>query len=260
MTPKFDRPPLNEVAIGVVFEPIRALLIPHYGVLWQQFKDEYTAVEHAPALAGRDGVPVTDTATGLPLPRVWFRNRDGSKLVQVQNDRFYFNWRATDQNKTYPSFDTIRPEFDRLLKIFADFTEKDLGAAITPIECDLTYINFIAKGAGWHSSGDLEGVLPDLQWRKQEARFLPVPDKVLWQPLFLLPNGRGTLTVKLQPAKLVATGADILRLEMIARGLPEPTTLAGCRSFFEIAHDWIVRGFADLTATKVQHDLWNRTQ
>jgi hypothetical protein len=45
---------------------------------------------------------------------------------------------------------------------------------------------------------------------------------------------------------------------MIARGLGESKDRRGIREWFDTAHEWIVRGFADLTTDRIQTKVWRK--
>jgi len=47
-------------------------------------------------------------------------------------------------------------------------------------------------------------------------------------------------------------------LELTAKGLGEEKTNEAIRSWFDLAHEWIVRGFTELTEEEVQKTIWKR--
>jgi hypothetical protein len=50
----------------------------------------------------------------------------------------------------------------------------------------------------------------------------------------------------------------ILVLELAAAGPPSDQTEGGLESWFEVAHEWIVKGFEDITDKEVQRSVWGR--
>jgi hypothetical protein len=50
---------------------------------------------------------------------VWLLAEDGRRLLQLQRDRFLYNWKRTADDPGYPSYDRIIVEFE---KWFAEFT------------------------------------------------------------------------------------------------------------------------------------------
>lgn len=53
--------------------------------------------------------------------------------------------------------------------------------------------------------------------------------------------------------------AEILNLNMVARGTPTPSDIDGAIAFLRLGHEWIVRAFAEIT-TPEMHAKWKRTQ
>jgi uncharacterized protein (TIGR04255 family) len=92
-----------------------------------------------------------------PGPRSWFISSSGSKLIQVQRDRFIVNWRKADADKTYPRYEReMRPRFEHEWREFQDFVrEIDLGPMDVQ-QCEVTYVNNVIQGGEWQ---DLTEVL-----------------------------------------------------------------------------------------------------
>ncbi len=68
----------------------------------------------------------------------------------------------------------------------------------------------------------------------------------------------GRLHVSIQPGWRKPDNAPIYVLELTARGAPTGIGMEGAQSFFDVGHDWIVRGFRDLT-TSDMHKIWRLT-
>lgn len=254
--PSYKQPPVDEVVCGFRFEPLPQLKVPHIGLLWEKFRQEYPVSQHAVPIGTGTSMSVDET-TGIPLPRIWFISKADNELVQFQLDRFYYNWRQRGDD--YPRYHSIIRKFEKAksqLEVFAK--ELELGT-ITPVECELTYINHIPIGHGWESIDDLPKVIRGFTWQKRKGDFLPNPANVAWQVRFELPDGKGSLNVKLNQGKK-ADGVRGLVLELAAKGLGEEKTGKTMRDWFDLAHEWIVRAFADLTAKEIQENIWKREQ
>ena len=254
--PDFESPPINEVALGVRFRPVPGLTATHFGLYWSQIKDQFGRCEHAAPIAPVEGT--TDAATGLPLPRVWLIHNDEEFLIQLQPNLFFLNWRKTDGQRKYPRYATVKPEFERQLFRYFDFLNSIGLARPEPNNCELTYVNIIPKGQGWDSNADIRNIWPDIVWRGSSERFLRAPKALNFRVSFDLPQNAGELIITLQNASRKTDNEPALRLELSARGdLPTPSTKA-MDDWFELAHEWIVRGFADATDRGVQDKFWKR--
>jgi len=248
--PSYKNPPVNEVVCGMRFRPIDRLRIPHIGLLWDKLRADYPILQHAPPISSTKGDMLVDNATGLPIPRVWFINTPDDQLVQFQNDRFYFNWRK--RKSDYPRYNHVISNFETVLKAVKDlFNDFDLGGP-EPIEYELTYINHITKGIGWDTIGDLPEIFSDFIWNETTARFLPNPEELSWAAKFSFPEQKSHLIISLKHAIRTEDELPTLIYELKANGNDSVDTF---RNWFDLAHEWIVRGFTDLTTEKM-HKIW----
>jgi uncharacterized protein (TIGR04255 family) len=167
----FAKPPINEVVLGLNFLPRLDLMVPHFGQFWNEFREQYPKVSHAPQLITPGSIPIQDSS-GAWLPRVWYSSADDSGLVQLQQDRLHVNWRRTEASATYPRFPAIRDEFYRIWALFQAFMLRETGASPQPTRMELQYTNVIPQGEGWESPADLGDVLCDFKWQTG-GRYLP---------------------------------------------------------------------------------------
>ena len=115
---RFERPPVVEVACGVLFGSLPALRAAHVGVFWGLIREEFPIVDEAPLLSPvvetSDPSSAFETEISLipPLPRTWFQTREGHGLVQLQRDGFVYNWkRSSPDDGHYPSYDVVIVDF-----------------------------------------------------------------------------------------------------------------------------------------------------
>jgi uncharacterized protein (TIGR04255 family) len=253
--PSYKRPPVDEVVCGFRFQILSGFKLPHLGVLWERFRAEFPIAQHATPIATDGSFPV-DESTGIPIPRIWFISNADNELIQFQLDRFYFNWRRRADE--YPRYDSIIHKFENAKSQLDAFANDLQLGEVKPVECELTYINHIPKSQGWESINDLSNVIGDLTWEAEKHEFLPHPVNVAWQVRFELPEGKGSLNVKLNQGTRKFDRAPGLILELAARGLGADRTAVGMRDWYDLAHEWIVRGFTDLTAKEIQAKFWER--
>jgi len=159
--PELRRAPIREVACSFRFEPLQALSPLLLGVFNARHRDEYPRSSLAS--------PVVDDASrlgvrhGYPPVRAVFESSDGSIALQVQEDRFYVNWRATEDD--YPRFSTrhgARSVLQRALDEFADFESfaaSEVGeVALTAVE--LIKVDILNRGDVWADREELASLLP----------------------------------------------------------------------------------------------------
>jgi len=264
--PEYDNPPLNEVVCGILFRRIDDLLNPYLGILWEKYKPEYSqcreVVPLLPLIENFDRrpqpeAPYIDVEAPL-LPRTWFVHADGNGVIQIQRDRFHHNWRKMRPDDEYPRYQSVIDMFRTHLEKFVQFLDENQLGTLTPLQYELTYINHIMKGEGWETIGDVGRVFPSLSLQASKYSFLPSPETINWQASFTLPNRVGRLHTKLQSAMRRDDGHPLLMFELTARGIGDYTTLDTMWNWFAMAHEWVVRGFTDLTDPQVQNVIWRR--
>ncbi len=252
MSVSFAKPPINEVVLGQVFLPRPDLLIPHYGAFWQLVKGDYPKVSHA-AMVVTPGTELVQDATGVLLPRVQFRSSDETRLVQLQQDRFYVNWRQTEKQERYPRFPSIKAEHDKVWGLFQAFVGNELGTPLQPTRRELTYTNIIPHGMGWQTASEYGNVLRDLAVLPN--RYLQGLSKVALVQEFELPENSGALAVRIATGQRKDTGAWLIRLELAASG---PVREAqSFEQWVDIAHETIVEGFKDVTTSLMHQTYWD---
>jgi uncharacterized protein (TIGR04255 family) len=263
--PDYTDPPVIEVVCGINFLPLEKFKAIHIGLFWERLKAEFPETqEHSPLTSTIEQFavppppPVTDVQLlqTPPLPRVWFLDKPGNGIVQVQRDAFLHNWRKLDPKDKYPRFRVVVSDFKKQFEIFRKFAAEFSLGEIAPLQCELTYVNHISENPFWSANSHVGALFPDFAWRRDDKRFLPGYEGATIRVPFRLPNNAGRLYTSIQTGFRRADNSPVLVLEMKCRGMPVDTSLNGIWGWFELAHEWIVRGFADLTDAKAQKELW----
>ena len=188
-----------------------------------------------------------------PLPRTWFRTADGHGLVQLQRDRFVYNWkRESPQDGDYPSYDSVIVGFERLWAEFGRFVAREQLGELVARQFELVYVNVVPRS----SIPEGDPVLVD-HAPKPSNRFLPNPESFVWRTSYPLPEDRGRLHVVASTARATPSGDPILKLDLTARGIGNAAA-DEMRYWFDMAHQWIVSGFADVTTESMQRNVWGR--
>ena len=266
--PKYENPPVIEVVCGVLFKPIATMLVPHFGLLWEKFKPDYPSCQEVaplPPVVERFDETAGSTlefelTDKLLIPRIWFVHTNGNGIIQVQTDRFLHNWRKVRPQDEYPHYHHVIEMFrDHLAKFESYLREAKLGT-VEPLQYEMTYVNHIPRGDGWTTFNDIGKVFPDFAWRGGTQRFMSAPEGINWRTTFVLPNRAGRLHVTIRHAIRPHDKHPILLFELTARGVGSDKSQEATWSWFDLAHEWIVRGFADLTGEEVQQNIWGRKQ
>jgi uncharacterized protein (TIGR04255 family) len=265
--PKFDRPPVFETVLGVQFNTLQGFSVLHYGLYWGKIRGSYPNYEVHPPLSpavelfGAEawkqptaGLEVLQT----PDIRTWFLDATGSMLLQTQKDRFLQNWRKVHDTNVYPHYEQLKPQFFSEWQTFCAFLN-EVGINRPEVnQCEVTYVNHIEIQQGSKSYGSLRNVISC--WSGEySGDFLREPEAVGFNSRYLLQEKKGRLHISMQPAIRREDAKEILRLTLTARGKPASSEPTAIEEWFNIGHEWVVRGFTDVT-TKEMHDMWGRTQ
>lgn len=248
-----------ERVFGVQFKPLQELKTAHFGMLWDRYRQEFTASQDQLPLPHfiEPVLPQEPQVTSQPpLRRVWFESDNDLELIQVQHDRFLYN-NKTEAGAEYIDYAGCFERFRALLYTFCEFvSENDVGELVSD-QFELTYMNHIPANKHWQSFSQIGQVFPDQNWHT-EKRFLPDPENIVSQLIFPLPEERGRLYAKMTTGFNSRDGEPALQLELTARGFQaEEKGAIINEDWFGVAHEQIVKGFADLTSDPM-HKIWKR--
>ena len=262
--PDYKRPPVTEVAVSIQFAPLEELTAAHVGLYWARIKDafpnvtEQAPIAHVVERPEEENYPKIEAfLTQKPdLPRIWFTDNTETALIQVQRDRFVYNWRRVRDSDTYIRFPAVKSQFLLRWREFLGFLKDQNAPSPEVDQCELTYVNRIEQGELWKSPAEWGNLFPSLTW-KPKSNFLPEPENLRLHMLFSIPDLGGRMHVDILPAMLPGSKAPVIHFSLTVRGLPSELTDEAVDSWYETARAWIVTGFADLVS-KEADTLWQR--
>lgn len=150
-------PPIVEVVCGFVFDPLELDALD-FGIYWNARRDTFPNKELHPALHEFTGFRL-----GAPPMRAWLVSEDGQRLLQVQSDRFYVNWRRGDGQ--YPRFSDregkqgLKALALEEFKRFSLFCGEHIGQPPSPKKLELSKIDLLLKGLHYQNAEDLGELL-----------------------------------------------------------------------------------------------------
>jgi len=257
--PEYDRPAVNETVMGVDFAPLRGWNVTHYGLLFKRFEERYPNVQTQPPLVQQ----IEDFGASTPAPqqpfefsvgsgamdtRCWFIDQSDTELLQVQADRFLRNWRQRS-NAQYPRYIKVRKDFAEDWERYLGFLRDHRLGEPEVRQVELSYINLI-------ESTHLHDVLSS--WRERaEGAFLPTPERGSMTLSFRVPSKPMRFHVAVQPVVRVSDGKEVLQMTLTVRGVMQSPAGKDLLAWFDEAHTWAVKGFDELTTTKM-HQEWGK--
>jgi uncharacterized protein (TIGR04255 family) len=260
--PKFDNPPVVETVLSSQFGRLSKFRNAHAGVFWKSLGNTWPTVGDATRLEDTferfgderiwgafSGVRVL---TSMEAQRTQIIRSDETRMIQVQDSRFVYNWRKS-QDGGYPSYETTHSEFGEVYGQFKQFVEMAELGKIEENQWEVTYINHLVKGGLWNSLEDCTLIFP---WFSFPDKYLS-PDFVFARWVMALPEQRGRLHVSMNFGRTSATGPEAIILELTARGIASPEF--SLDSGFTLGHEVIVNSFAAMTSEMAQKQ-WKRRQ
>lgn len=250
---RFGDPPITEVVCGILFDPIDALDPVAVGRFWEGQHFAFPGKQLQPAVVGGPAEGLVLELAPVPPLRTWLLSGDDSRVMQIQSDRFYLNWRA--RGGRYPSFNdrTNEPGTGLLVEVLARFTEfskflkEKLSETPRIQKVEMSMIDVLRQGRHWGSVSDLQQVLPCLQPFLRNALTLPLASRILVEG----PTPRGHRKIILQQAKHRVSGADAYRLETTA--WVDVASEAGLADAFRSAHANLKQAFDELIPPDEHH-------
>jgi uncharacterized protein (TIGR04255 family) len=232
--------PLTEVAYGVRFVAPQFDVV-QFGEYYHLIKDTFPQHRMVVPIATQQATDQINQTIEVPtLPRVWFER--GTRLIQLQSDRFIYNWRqVSSKPEEYPGFDVVFGEFRERWEQYLKFAGKAFALPLHIEELSLTYINQIR---------DVEHLdTPIFTFRAEPASdALPAPELWVSQLRFALAKENAKLTVSARPAIHLATQERMTQLDVVVESIKAPAAEDTPQSYawFEAAHELVHRGFATL--------------
>jgi uncharacterized protein (TIGR04255 family) len=258
---KFRFPPINELVIGIHFEPILELKSQHIGMFWDSVREMFPICEQqaphvipAEGMTGAPSFPPLAPGEIFPLQRFWFRSNEHPLLIQVQRDAFWLNWRRASDGE-YPHYEIVEESFWREFTNYKDFVQSIGGTLEVVSRRELTYVNLISHNAFSSGPGEFAKVIPAVtgftEMQTGNRKFVGCNASVTYQL-----NDDLVIDAAVKTGKRLDTNEPALVLELKAYGIPNNPSLEATKEWFKDAHDGTYRLFLDLTDKEVQQQLW----
>jgi uncharacterized protein (TIGR04255 family) len=259
--PSYKNPPVVEVALAVEFAPLEGWSALSYGPLWDCFREEYPFTEVQQSLAFQVPLQPLSPGKGSLVPnelpaRYFFKNGDGSELIQVRSGAFVRNWRAMPE-LPYPRYgERIRPAFERDFQTFLDYLKRRNYPHPEVWKCEVTYVNHFTRGKEWSAWDDVPALVPSLA---------PSANSIVHGSLtgaqcvcnYKIWDGTGDLIIQMMPG-LTQDGTEVVQFSLAASGPPQSSDSAHLMEMLDRGHETIVTNFAELMAADVQTAQWGR--
>ena len=260
----FARPPVEEVVLSVLFNPLDRLLAPRLGEIWQEFKrDGFVHIEERPPVVPALEMPVSVQGAQLhfsnvpDLARIWFIHETDTEIIQVQRDRFTFNWRKTEPHPVYPGFTAICEKFEDFYSRFGKVIKNMQIGEVTPLQYELTYIDQLRPRDGWETLDDIGKIYNLFSHSSQTQSFWFGMEAVNFQSSFPLADLHGWLHVSMGNRIKMPEQTQTLQTDFTVRGFPENAEDTVI-TWFKSARGHIRAKFVSMFSDHIQTRVWGR--
>lgn len=255
----FENPPVSEVVCGVGFTKPDNFTSPYMGLFWSTVRDEFPVAEVKPPLpppGSEFNFILSDTP---PPPRYFLRTREGDELLQLQENRFLYNWLQTQRNPKYPRYKNVIKRFHKLRKQFEMFLQDHDLQQMAVRELRLTYVNHIMEGEGWNNLADVGKIFPNFQLKQRGRRYLRGPTGWNFKTWFPVKDRNSRLQVTIRNGiKKIAEDPEqrLYVLDLTVIGDVVDPSQGELQRWFDMAREAIDLSFLDLTSSKIQNEIW----
>ena len=146
---------MEEVILGLIYMSVGAMTSNHIAKFRERAKHELPGLQYQPRLPIQleslrpDTYPTGPPLGGIlvqpglnpPAQRTWLLSPDDERLVQIQDDAFFSNWRR--RKASYPHFETLVASFWDRFTIFRSLVAQDAAVPLQLQQIEVTYINWV---------------------------------------------------------------------------------------------------------------------
>src|ERR1700741_1677023 len=241
--PYYEKPPLNEIALGVHFERLSSWQTRHVGQFWGEVCKEYPNTEDQP--------PIIDIGSGTrfeilqlpPLRRTFLVSQDQTFVIQLQESKFLLNWRQRQPSDIYPRFNFVFKKFVGHWGQFSDFAGRENVGTLKPARYELTYVNNIEQKIGEPVSATVERYVKMFNWSMIKTQVLPPPTGINMVWTFPMPESLGFAQANISQG-VRADGRAVLVLVMSCQGAASEKI--PLNDWFAASHKWLGHAFKEL--------------
>ncbi len=245
--PDFARPPLVEVAVGLMFEPL-AINVITLAQLYLRWQEDYPSFEEHPAIPSLPSMPGLIFEVDVPRIRFRFINKSG-RLIQVQRDRLIANWRKEERSAAYPRYSSLRVELENRVAQFSEFLASQHQGPLKPNAIEVTYVNQVPLVG---KSPNLSDIVSLLQSAPDEAGSPVETDlSVRFDASAQLERESATLVINAQRSSTVDPPLAVLQLSC---NIPVHD-LSDAFDALDKARYHVVQSFQSVTTDKM-HEEW----
>ena len=258
---RFENPPVIEVVCGIGFEEIEGYSSPQMGLFWNDIREQFPISEVKAPLPSPTGGLKIDLNAPPQAPRYFLRSNDRSELVQLQENRFLYNWIKTEEKPLYPRYSFTISQFNTLWKQFKGFLTREGLKSPVIRELRLQYVNHMIQGEGWETLSQIQNVFPDYSFDERGGRYLTPPSTWAISSNHDLPFEGARIEISIKSGRFrpgIKDEKELLAAELLVIGNVKEPESQEIQDWFDRAREAIDRTFVEITNPDLQVNVWQR--
>lgn len=242
---EFSDAPIIEVVCGAQFDGI---VFDQQFVfeVYEKIKKDFPIIQQNPPINSvieKIDAPNINKALAGFHPRTFFINKDNNKLIQIQPDKVFFNWRKTNNEEQYPHFENVFQEFKKTFNMLL----KGANASDKLNQFELTYYDHILLSKFDKDDYNPIGILNLISLEGQVKSL----DLKMSFPVI---EAGGNITLVLRSATRNTDQEKLLILESTCRGFKSDSSI---EKWFDVAHNRLLSNFKNIT-TEEAKTVWGK--
>lgn len=258
----FEHPPVREVTLALMLQPMPKLQTMHLAPLQVDWRPSYPVLQEVAPLApwspaDSDVVELVQTGNSWPMGLCTFKTASGAKAVRFQHDRFILKWDFDNEEESqeYPGFDALRDELLEKFDAYAKLAHDSTGAPPVVMRVDVTYSNHLR---GISAQNAIAGLVSG--WRARAEFPFREPDYCGFRVRYNESESHSQIGVLVGIDSAAGESANEEETKSSTLTLDAEADIHENADYIEAlesAHDVITAAFLDVTSSKMQ-ETWGR--
>ncbi|MEZ6101494.1 MAG: TIGR04255 family protein [Pirellulaceae bacterium] len=252
-------PPVVETVLGIQFADLARWTSVHHGLFYSRIRNEFPKfrlMPEQPALVETFPLSPREIRLGLtskPGPDcASYLNENETQLIRIQRNRFSYHWVGLPDG-TYPHYASNSQICADLLQSFEEFCRDEDVGTISPVLCEVMYLNDIGPTKSQ--------TIPELLREVFEID-LGSFELATLNRTYVLGENKGRLYAEINSAQ--KNDQKIVQFKLTARVRHEKNdplqTAHGPMETLKQGHDWLIEYFLKLTNKRVRIDNWGSNE
>ncbi len=204
---------------------------------------------------------------GLNQPRVMFLDSErdyGQNVIQIQNDRFIYNWRRKSiDSSSYTAYEENLEKFFKYFEKFKNYVSSNNFGDLSIDQCEMSYVNLIPVESKSNNSDEMFSTLFPF-WSKviddNALAYQFRSDNCSFSNSYWINNHKSRLYIEAktnQSNQSNRSNNKHIDFVLLVRGEPNDGDNINLKKWFDTSHEILIKSFL-ATTSNTFHEKWSR--